>query len=115
MDGIKLVLRDFQGSIDVERMVRTANEIIKRNDETVAMLYGSNDKNARIMVMAGKAAVEKGADANEIVRGVSAIIGGGGGGKPNFAQGGGIETDQLPKAVKAAKELLRKQLKKKAQ
>jgi alanyl-tRNA synthetase len=46
---------------------------------------------------------------------VSAIIGGGGGGKPNFAQGGGMETDQLPKAVKAAKELLRKQLKKKAQ
>jgi alanyl-tRNA synthetase len=113
--GIKLVVRDFQGSIDVERMVRTANEITKRNDETVTIFYGSNDKNARIMVMAGKAAVEKGADANEIVREVSAIIGGGGGGKPNFAQGGGMETDQLPKAVKAAKELLRKQLKKKAQ
>jgi alanyl-tRNA synthetase len=109
--GIRLVLRGFEGSVDVDRMVCTANEIIRRNDEAVAIFYGSDAKNARILVMAGKAAVEKGVNANIIVREASAIIGGGGGGKPNFAQGGGTGTEQLPKAVKLAEELLKKQLK----
>jgi alanyl-tRNA synthetase len=112
--GVKLVLRDFEESIDVDRMVRTANEIIKRNDGTAAILFGSNAKNARIMVMAGKTAVEKGVNASEIVREASAILGGGGGGQPHFAQGGGTQTRQLPKAVKTAEELLRKQLSRKS-
>lgn len=109
--GIKLVMRDFQESIDVDRMVQTANEIIKRNETTVAIFYGSDGKNARIMVMAGETALEKGVNANEIVREASAIIGGGGGGKPNFAQGGGTQTEKLPEAIKKAEETLRKQLK----
>jgi alanyl-tRNA synthetase len=95
-------------------MVRTANEIIKRNDGTATIFFGSNAKNARIMVMAGKTAVERGVDAGEIVREVSAILGGGGGGQPHFAQGGGTQTKQLSKAVKTAEELLRKQLSRKS-
>jgi alanyl-tRNA synthetase len=111
INGIRIVKRDFEESIDVDRMVQTANEIIKRDEATVTMFYGSDGKNARIMVMAGKTALEKGVNANEIVRESSAIIGGGGGGKPNFAQGGGTQTKKLPKAVKKAEETLRNQLK----
>jgi len=110
INGIKLVKRDFEEEISVDRMVQTASEIIKRDDATVALFYGTDGKNARIMAMAGKTAVEKGVDANEIVREASAIIGGGGGGKPNFAQGGGTKTEKLSEAVKKAEETLRKQL-----
>jgi alanyl-tRNA synthetase len=110
--SVKLVMRDFMESVDVDRMVQTASEMIKRNEATVAIFYGADAKNARIMVMAGKAALEKGVDAGEIVRQASAIIGGGGGGKPNFAQGGGIRTEKLQEAVREAKEILKKQLKK---
>jgi alanyl-tRNA synthetase len=111
INGIKLVKRDFQEEINVDRMVQTASEIIKRDDATVTIFYGTDGKNARIMVMAGKTAVEKGVDANEIVREASEIIGGGGGGKPNFAQGGGTQTKKLKEAVRKAEEVLRKQLK----
>jgi alanyl-tRNA synthetase len=111
IDGITLVKRDFQEEIDVNRMVQTANEIIKRNEATVTLFYGADGKNARILVMAGKAAVKKGANAGEIVKAVSPIIGGGGGGKPNFAQGGGTKPEKLQDAVKAAEEAIRKQLK----
>jgi alanyl-tRNA synthetase len=110
ISGIKLVKRDFQEEINVERMVQTASEIIKRDEATVTMFYGTDGKNAQIMVMAGKTAVEKGVNANGIVREASAIIGGGGGGKPNFAQGGGTKTEKLSAAVKKAEETLRKQL-----
>jgi alanyl-tRNA synthetase len=111
IDGITLVKRDFQEEIDVNRMVQTANEIIKRNEATVTLFYGADGKNARILVMAGKAAVKKGVNAGEIVRLVSPIIGGGGGGRPNFAQGGGTKPEKLQDAVKAAEEAIRKQLK----
>lgn len=111
IDGITLVKRNFQEEIDVNRMVQTANEIIKRNEAAVTLFYGADGKNARILVMTGKVAVKKGVNAGEIVRVVSPIIGGGGGGKPNFAQGGGTKPEKLQEAVKAAEETIRKQLK----
>jgi alanyl-tRNA synthetase len=110
VNGITLVTRDFDGSINVERMVQTANETIRKNDATVSIFYGSDGTNARIMVMAGEAALKKGANAGEIVREASRIVGGGGGGKPNFAQGGGTNVDKLSEAVKGAKTTLLRQL-----
>jgi alanyl-tRNA synthetase len=108
--GVRLVMRDFMGSVDVDRMVQTASEMVKRDETKVAVFYGADAKNARIMVMAGKAALEKGVNANEIAREASATIGGGGGGKPNFAQGGGTKVDKLQEAIKKAEETLKKQL-----
>jgi alanyl-tRNA synthetase len=110
IEGITLVKRDFQEEIDVNRMVQTANEMIKQNEAAVTLFYGTDGKNARVLVMAGKAAVKKGVNAGEVVRAVSPIIGGGGGGKPNFAQGGGMQPEKLQDAVKAAEENIRKQL-----
>jgi alanyl-tRNA synthetase len=55
--------------------------------------------------------VKKGVNANEIVQTVASIIGGGGGGKPNFAQGGGTKPEKLEDAVKKAEETIKKQLK----
>jgi alanyl-tRNA synthetase len=110
MNGITMVTRDFQESIDVERMVETANEIIRKDEATVTIFYGSDGKNARIMVMAGEAAIRKGVNAGEVVRDVSKIIGGGGGGKPNFAQGGGTDVGKLSEAIRKAGERLKQQL-----
>jgi len=60
--------------------------------------------------MAGKKAVEKGVNASKVIQEVSPIIGGGGGGKPNFAQGGGTQPEKLQDAVKKAEESIKKQL-----
>lgn len=109
--GIKLITRDFQESIDVDRMVQTANEIIKRDEAAVTIFYGSDGKNARMMVMAGKTAVKKGVKANEAIREAAAILGGGGGGRPNFAQGGGAQTERLSEAIKKAETCVRDNLK----
>ena len=111
IDGIRLVTRDFKEVIDVDRMVQTANAMIERDEATVSLFYGTDGKNVRIMVMAGETALEKGVNANEVIREASAIIGGGGGGKLNFAQGGGTIVRKLPDAIKKAEEVLKKQLK----
>jgi len=38
-------------------------------------------------------------------------MGGGGGGRPNFAQGGGTKPDNLKDALQAAEEVIKKQIK----
>jgi alanyl-tRNA synthetase len=63
------------------------------------------------MVMAGETAVQKGVNANLIIKEVAHIFGGGGGGRPNFAQGGGTKPDKLQEAVKAAEHEVKKQIK----
>lgn len=109
-NGIKLIRRDFQEFIDIPRMVQTASEMIKRDHNTVVLSYGSDGKTARILVMAGKGAVEKGANAGEVVKQVSPLIGGGGGGRKDFAQGGGTNSQGLQKATEVAGEIIHQQL-----
>jgi alanyl-tRNA synthetase len=108
--GISIVQRDFGEVIDVNRMLTTATEVIKRNDATVTLFYGSDGKTCRLMVMAGELAVKKGVNAGSIVKEVAPIMGGGGGGRPNFAQGGGTDCGKLTEALQAAQEAVKKQL-----
>ncbi len=110
VDGVVIVKRDFGEIIDADRMLRTGSEIIKKNEATVTLFYGSDGKTCRIMLMAGDIAVQKGVNAGIIVKEAAPIFGGGGGGRPNFAQGGGTKPDKLAEAVQAAEEGVKKQV-----
>ncbi len=111
INGISIIKRDFGEIIDTDRMIQTGSEITKNNPASVAIFNGSDGKTARILVMVGDEAVAKGVNAGQIIREVSPIIGGGGGGRPNFAQGGGTNPSGLQDALKAAIDLVKKQLK----
>jgi alanyl-tRNA synthetase len=111
VEGIAIVKRDFGDVVDVNRMVQTATEVLKHNDATVTVYFGQDCKTCRIMIMAGDAAVKKGLNAGAIIKEVAPIMGGGGGGRPNFAQGGGTKCDKLADTVAAAVEAAKKQLK----
>ncbi len=110
INGIKLVKRNFYEETDTNRMIQTATEIIKNNDATVTLFYGADKKTTKIMIMAGNAAIAKGVNAGEIVKQSAPIFGGGGGGRPNFAQGGGTKPEKTFDAVKTAENIIKKQL-----
>src|SRR5439155_7199374 len=46
--------------------------------------------------------------ANKIIQEIAPIVGGKGGGRPESAQGGGTDTNEIGKALAKAKELLRR-------
>ena len=50
------------------------------------------------------------AHAGNLIKGVAAIVGGGGGGRPNMAQAGGKNPEKADEAVKAAAGILEQQL-----
>ena len=74
VDGVAIVKRDFGEVIDVNRMVQTASEIIKHNEATVTLFYGSDGKTCRLMVMAGNIAVQKGVNAGNILKEVAMLL-----------------------------------------
>jgi len=111
--GVKYVAQQFE-QVDVDRMIKTASEVVKRNPEVVAVFYGVDKKTARIVVMAGKEAVNRGINSREIAGEAASVLGGGGSGRPDFAQGGGTLVKKMSGALAKAEEIVRKQLKKRA-
>jgi alanyl-tRNA synthetase len=61
--------------------------------------------------MAGKQATNRGIDARNIANEAAATLGGGGSGRPDFAQGGGTHMEKLQEAIQKAENTIKKQLK----
>jgi alanyl-tRNA synthetase len=113
IDGVKFVTQQFE-QVDIDRMIKTASELVKKNTEVVAVFHGVKRKTARIVVMAGKDAVNRGIDSREVAGEAASVLGGGGSGRPDFAQGGGTRVKKVPEALRKAEEIVKKQVKKRA-
>jgi len=110
IDGINFVKQEFE-QLDVDLMVKSASELVKKDPKMVAVFYGVDKKTARIVVMAGKEAVNRGIDSSEIAGEAASVLGGGGSGRPDFAQGGGTLVKKMPDALAKAEKIVRKQIK----
>ena len=64
------------------------------------------------MATATDEAIKAGAHAGNLIKGIAALVGGGGGGRPNMAQAGGKNPDGIQAALKKAAEVLKEQLNK---
>ncbi|MCI1253768.1 MAG: alanine--tRNA ligase [Bifidobacterium tibiigranuli] len=68
----------------------------------VVALSGINeDGKPMVAVATNEAARKAGIKAGDLVRGASKVLGGGGGGKPDFAQGGGADATKIDAALNA--------------
>ncbi|MBM6699264.1 alanine--tRNA ligase [Bifidobacterium pullorum subsp. saeculare] len=91
------------GSFDALR--KTVLDIRSRLGEqapVVVALAGVNAEDKPMVAVATNEAARKaGIKAGDLVRGASKILGGGGGGKPDFAQGGGADASRIDDALAA--------------
>jgi len=111
INGVNYMTQHFE-EVDVDRMIKTASELVRRDPKVVAVFYGVDKKTARIVVMAGEEAVNLGIDSSEIAGEAASALGGGGSGRPDFAQGGGTLVKKMSDALAKAEEIIRKQAKK---
>ena len=111
INDVKFASQEFV-PLDLDRMIKTGSAMTKNDANAVFFFIGSDGKTARFVIMTGGEAVKKGVNAGEIARAAAPILGGGGSGRPEFAQGGGTKVDKVEEARKAAEETLRKQIEK---
>jgi len=72
----------------------------------VAVLAAINDGKITFLAVCGKEAVAKGVKAGDIIREVTPICGGKGGGKPDSAMGGGTDVVKLDDALAAVDNIV---------
>ncbi len=92
--------------IDVQS-ARSVTDDFKANDEnSVTVIAIVKGDKINFVASCGKAAVARGAHAGNILKQVSAICGGGGGGRPDSAQSGGKDKTKVAEALEAIKNIL---------
>ena len=79
-----------------------------QNDSAVSALFASIAGKPMLVVAITKQAEANGAKAGDLVRLASGILGGGGGGKPDIAQGGGSDLSKIAAAISAIRSELAK-------
>jgi len=80
--------------------VNMANELLKKN--SIVTLFVIDKKISVVGVCDDKIDIDMGA----LIKEASEILGGGGGGKPSFAQGAGVKKDKVPEAKKFVKKYI---------
>ena len=78
--------------------------------EGVIVLISDADGKVNMVAMATDGAMAKGAHAGNLIKGIAALVGGGGGGRPNMAQAGGKNPAGIDAAIEEAVKVLEGQL-----
>ena len=107
--GIKLLAAKVEG-VEPGALRDLGDQLKDKLGEGVVVLAAVNGGKVNLLAMATEAAQKAGAHAGNLIKGVAAIVGGGGGGRPNMAQAGGKNPEKVQEAVDAAAEILEGQL-----
>jgi alanyl-tRNA synthetase len=107
LNGLKVLLKKIHNA-DVEELIKAATEFSK-NDNVVAIL-ASDLGGVKLVVSAGESAQKMGVNAGVIVREMSKLVGGGGGGKPGIAQGGGTDVARIEEALEKGAEMVKEKV-----
>jgi alanyl-tRNA synthetase len=96
--GVKVITAVVDGA-DGARL-RQMGDMVKDKEPAVAAVLSSvNDGKITFLAVCGKDAVARGVKAGDIIKHVTAICGGKGGGKPDSAMGGGADVQKLDEAL----------------
>jgi len=92
--------------------VRTQIDRVRQKHGSAFIVVGWTEDEGKVPLVAALTndLVKKGLKAGDVVKQVAAIMGGSGGGKPDFAQAGGKDPTKLPAAIARATELGRELL-----
>ena len=100
VNGLKIVVQKM-GSADIEALLKAAALLAEQ--DYVALL---GSETGSLVAAVGRSGLDKGVKAGSIIKAAAKALGGGGGGKPDLAQGGGPNVEKLEEALRAGKEAM---------
>ncbi|MFI8293154.1 alanine--tRNA ligase [Streptomyces sp. ms191] len=107
--GVALVtgqVPDGTGADDLRRLVLDVRGRISGGRPAVVALFTTANGKPLTVIATNEAARERGLKAGELVRTAAKTLGGGGGGKPDVAQGGGQNPEAVGEAIAAVERLV---------
>ena len=107
--GVKLLAAKL-ADVDMNGLRDLGDQLKEKLGEGVVVLASGKDGKVSLLAMATDGALKQGAHAGNLIKGMAAFVGGGGGGRPNMAQAGGKKPEMIDEAIKAAAELLGEQI-----
>ena len=102
INGVNVIVEEIKSG-DVKTRI---DELKNENEALCAMLF--QIKGDKVMIAAG--VKEAGAKAGDWIKKIAPILGGGGGGRPDFAQAGGKDPSKLEEAKQASLDYIRGEL-----
>ena len=104
------VLATTRNGVDTAEL-RTMGDFLRDKDpKAVAVIASINGEKITFLAVCGKEAVARGIKAGDLVRHVSAICGGKGGGKPDSAMGGGSDPLKVDDALASVDDFVSEKL-----
>ena len=107
--GVKLLAASVDG-VDMNGLRDLGDQLKEKLGEGVVVLLSNQDGKVNMIAMATEGALNKGAHAGNLIKGIAALVGGGGGGRPNMAQAGGKNPAGIPDAISESAKVLEGQL-----
>jgi alanyl-tRNA synthetase len=107
--GVALVtgqVPDGTSADDLRRLVLDVRGRIPGDRPAVVALFTTANGRPLTVIATNEAARERGLKAGELVRAAAKTLGGGGGGKPDVAQGGGQNPEAIGEAIDAVERLV---------
>ncbi len=107
--GLRVITASV-GEADTAKLRQMGDTLRDKESAVVAVLASTAGEKITFLAVCGKEAVKKGLKAGDIVKRVSAIAGGSGGGKPDSAMGGGKDILKLDDALAAVDDIVAEKL-----
>jgi len=105
MDGANILISQVDG-LDAKQLRDIADQLKERLGSGVVVLASASEANVNLVASVSKDLTKK-FHAGNIIKELARMVGGGGGGRPDFAQAGGKEPGQIAAALKRAEEMIR--------
>ncbi|MER7556501.1 alanine--tRNA ligase [Nocardioides sp. NPDC126508] len=107
VDGVRVVAQRVPGVGGGDARTLAQDVRSRLGDAPAAVvLFGDADDKVAVVAAVNPAGIAKGVKAGDLIKELAPIVGGRGGGKPDFAQGGGTEVGKIDEAVAKVKSLV---------
>ncbi len=105
LNGVNVLTASVDG-VGANELKAMADSAKTQMTDGVVVLASNADGKITLVAMAMKSAVEKGVHCGNIIKEISAVCGGRGGGKPDMAQGGGTDAMKIDDALAKVDEVI---------
>jgi len=105
IDGTSVLITEVE-KVDAKQLREITDQVKDRMGSGLVILLSAGDKNVQLVSSVSKDLTHR-YHAGEIIKQLAPVVGGGGGGRADFAQAGGKDPSKVTEALKKAEEIIK--------